>query len=112
MCSEYNGWVNWETWNMALWLGESDEESILDQAHREIEDFTEETTAEETTVNISGASHSLAEWLRVYCEEVYLGHLSREDLRGPAGDAIWSSYWPKIEWYDIANNYIKEAILS
>lgn len=104
MCSEYNGWVNWETWNMALWLGESDDEAIMDQAHREVDDFTDETE-----VNIREATSSMAEWLRVYCEEVYLGHLNQEDLRGPVGDAIWLSYWPKIEWYDIAENYVKEA---
>lgn len=104
MCEKYNGWANWETWNMALWLGESDDEAILDQAHRELDDFTDETE-----VNIREATSSMAEWLRVYCEEVYLGHLNQEDLRGPVGDAIWSSYWPKIEWYDIAENYVKEA---
>lgn len=104
MCSEYNGWVNWETWNMALWLGESDDEAILDQAHREVDDFTDETK-----VNIHEATGSMAEWLRAYCEEVYLGYLRHEDLPGPVRDAIWSSYWPKIEWYDIAEHYVKEA---
>lgn len=107
MCSEYNGWVNWETWNMALWLGESNDESILDQANRELQDFTGETE-----LDTNGATCSLAEWLETYCEEVYLGHLNQEDLRGPAGDAIWSSYWPKIEWHDIARHYIDEAMVG
>ena len=104
MCSEYNGWANWETWNMALWLGEDDDEGILNQARAEIEDFTDESV-----VNVHEATGSLASWLRSYCEEVYFGHLNQHDLRGPAADAIYSSYLPKVEWYDIAKHYIKEA---
>ena len=89
---------------MALWLGESDDESILNQAHTEIDDFTDEGV-----VNVHEATGSLAGWLRSYCEEVYLGHLNQDDLRGPVADAIYSSYWPKVEWYEIAGHYIEEA---
>jgi len=105
MCSEYNGWANWETWNMALWLGEDNDENILNQARVEIEDFTDERI-----VNVTEAASSLAGWLRDYCDEVYFGHLSQDDLRGPAADAIYSSYLPKVQWYDIAKHYIKEAV--
>jgi hypothetical protein len=105
MCNTYNGWANWETWNMALWIGESNDESILSQANREIEDFTGETE-----MDITGATCSLAEWLQTYCEEVYLGHLNQDDLRGPVADAIYSSYLPKVEWHDIAKHYIQEAL--
>lgn len=104
MCEKYNGWTNWETWNMALWLGESDDESILNQAYTEVDDFTDEGV-----VNVHEATGSLAGWLRSYCEEVYLGHLNQDDLRGPVADAIYSSYWPKVEWYEIAEHYIEEA---
>jgi hypothetical protein len=104
MCEKYNGWTNWETWNMALWLGEDDDESVRTQAFAEVEDFTDEGV-----VNAHEAISSMAEWLRAYCEEVYLGHLDQDDLRGPVADAIHSSYWPKVQWYEIAQHYIEEA---
>jgi hypothetical protein len=103
MCNTYNGWANWETWNMALWLGEDDDEAIQNQAITEIDDFTDEGV-----VNVHEATSSMAEWLRAYCEEVYLGHFDQATFRGPIADAIYSSYWPKVEWYDIAKHYIEE----
>jgi hypothetical protein len=105
MCSEYNGWANWETWNMALWIGEDhDGEHILLQAREEIADFTDDEV-----VNVHEATSSLASWLRDFAEEVYLGHLNKDDIKGPVADAIYHSYLPKVEWYEIAKHYIEEA---
>jgi hypothetical protein len=105
MCEKYNGWTNWETWNMALWIGEDhDGEHILLQAREEIADFTDDEV-----VNVHEATSSLASWLRDFAEEVYLGHLNKDDIKGPVADAIYHSYLPKVEWYEIAKHYIEEA---
>ena len=90
---------------MALWIGEDhDGEHILLQAREEIADFTDEEV-----VNVHEATSSLASWLRDFAEEVYLGHLNKDDIKGPVADAIYHSYLPKIEWYEIAKHYIEEA---
>lgn len=106
MCKEYNGWANYETWNMNLWIGEVDgiSDAIHEQALKELEDFTDEGD-----INIPDARYSLGNWIEGYAEEMFFGHLDRDELHGPAADAIFHGYLPLVDWYEIAEHYIKDA---
>jgi hypothetical protein len=61
MCKEYNGWSNYQTWNVMLWL-DNDQGSyyaIRDQAEYYLENsFTEESP-----------KWRLADWLKNYVED-------------------------------------------
>jgi hypothetical protein len=107
MCDKkYNGWSNWETWNANLWINELDgmPDEILAQASRELEDFMDEGN-----LNIADARYSLGNWLEGFATETFFGHIDRDSLYGPAADAIFHSYIPEVDWYEIAEHYVREA---
>jgi hypothetical protein len=61
MCNEYNGWSNYQTWNVMLWL-DNDQGSyylVRDQA----EYFLENKSTEESP------KWKLVDWLKDYVEE-------------------------------------------
>ena len=67
----YNGWKNWETWNVALWLG--NDESLYKMARRFVnyKDLAQALVDCDTPVTSDGASYTdpdldtyaLDEWL-------------------------------------------------
>jgi hypothetical protein len=107
MCDKsYNGWTNWETWNTALWIGEVDGmgDAIYEQALKELEDATDDEK-----VDTDQAKYALSKWLEGYTEEMFFGHINRDELHGPASDAIFIGYLPMVDWYQIAKHYVHDA---
>lgn len=104
MCGEYNGWANYETWNMALWIGEMDglPDMIFEQAQREVEEAFDDDEFDKWT-----ATHSLAKYLEELCHEVFSNEAS-DSIQGPLSDAI-GMYYAAVRWHDIAEKYIDEA---
>ena len=95
--TEYNGWPNWETWNVNLWL--SNDEPLYRETQRIAE-------AEGTTVT------EVAEALRGWVEEsvVYDALEDREDgsndgPQGLARDLIRHAL-TQVHWYAIAEAFI------
>lgn len=77
--SDYNGWTNWETWNVALWLGN-------DSPHVEQESRS--------------CARRGAEVLREYVEE-YVG-LDR--LSGKLAGDLVAAALSEVNWQEIADN--------
>jgi hypothetical protein len=90
--SDYNGWTNYETWNVALWLGN--------------EPGTYEDVREMTRVAIrthgKECEYHLAEDLKGYVEELMppLGASMAADLLGAA--------LCEVNWQEIAESYIED----
>ena len=67
----YNGWKNWATWNVALWLGNDEALYKLARRHVRYADLVDQLEAMETFRTPDGASYSdpaldtyaLDEWL-------------------------------------------------
>lgn len=90
--STYNGWANYPTWNVALWLGN---DQGLYETSREMTEFARRTTDGDPTYSLANA---LKEWVR---EMGDLDEAScRSDLLGWAFD--------QVEWRDIATNLLSE----
>lgn len=96
--NEYNGWTNYETWNVALWLDNDQEssdywrgvaEELLHHRHR--------NTPEDAT-------GQLAERLKEEMEEMMpdLGATCWADLLGAA--------MSEVNWYEIAKYYVEAAV--
>jgi hypothetical protein len=83
----YNGWSNYETWNVALWI---DNEPGSYQARRELaKDAKDE----------SDLARSLESWIKDDAPD--LGASVYSDLLGAA--------LSEVNWYEIAENYFNEA---
>ena len=92
--STYNGWKNYETWNVKLWL---DNEygsyiEVTDQAKQAVEAETER--------------YEFADWLKDYVEEILFPEdaepsgLAADLLRGALSD---------VDWFEIAEAYLSDA---
>jgi hypothetical protein len=90
MCEQYNGWVNYETWNMALWLG--NDQGLQEECER--------------MTNMAATVGELATMLESFCEEMFLGEDTDAGklTAGPASDLLTHA-WGKIDWYEIADHY-------
>ena len=104
MCDKYNGWTNYETWNVALWMGEVDglQESIEEHAKKLVENNTNDGV-----VDVSQVRYELAGYIEDVIEETFFAHLDMDLLTGPAADAI-GCYQSMIDEYEIAGHYITD----
>ena len=81
----YNGWSNWETWNVKLWL-DNDRDQPFDSAPDtdEVREYVESTYGTDYMESMHGAT-----------------------LTGPLADA-WGMYLQVIDWDTIASAYAEE----
>ena len=99
MCSEYNGWPNYETWNANLWI--DNEEGVYltawEQCKQAFEYCEDEGLPKFQTV------YRLGEIL----EQLFVDVWFSDEEVGPKGDAI-QSYLKTIDWNRIAQHYYDE----
>ena len=112
MCSEYNGWTNYETWNMNLWL--TNDSGIYEVANDAIQDIINEdykgTEDKPIKIDKDDVVYQTAEWLKEYAYSVYLeefdsAHFNRS--YGPIGDFVHAS-WSLINWHSIAEHLVDD----
>jgi len=85
MCKEYNGYTNYQTWNVALWI--DNDEGMYDYAH-------------EMAAELEKPSR-IADWLKDYIEEL-----------NPVTDAsmfsdLMGHALASVDWYEIAENLLE-----
>jgi len=88
----YNGWTNYETWAVALWI-DNEEGSYL--YSRELVAAAADAHPEYPT---SGAADALKEW--------------QEEQRPDLGASVWADLlgaaFDDVDWHEIAENYLSE----
>jgi len=94
MCDKYNGWTNYETWNVALWLDNEQymQELWSSRARELLEDEEEYPNA------------ILQDELKEYIEDnnTLAGDASMySDLLGAAIDSV--------NWYELAQSFLDDA---
>lgn len=100
----YNGWKNYETWNVALWL---DNEQSTYNARRamaqEAWELAGEGDAYPGQTRVDSAQGSLARALQAWVEEMMpdLGASMFSDLLGAA--------LGEVDWWEIAGNYLEDV---
>ena len=103
----YQGWTNYETWNVALWI-DNEEPSHLWRR----EETQEALEAAEPPEWMDGtepeklkrqATYDLAETLKEYHEE------HQPELINVYGDLLGAAL-SEVNWHEIATHYIDEAI--
>ena len=103
----YNGWKNYPTWNVALWLGN---DAFLAS---QVEDLTRETLEEHEARTGYGteARGSLAHHLRVFVDDLI------EDTAPAVFEAsfvadIFGWAMDQVDWFEIADNYLSDVSTS
>jgi len=100
--TRYNGWTNYETWNLALWIG-NEQYSDLYWRERTVEAY-KNAEASSTFTRLEQATLDLADMLKDETEE-----------NQPAGESgfysdVMTAAIGEVNWYEIAEHWISDEI--
>lgn len=87
--ADYNGWTNYETWLVNLWLGE---------------DFR--IYAEEQPDSFACDQYKLSQALKDYTEETV--QMDTGSVEGGLTVDLLNSALSAVNWYEIAGHYVRE----
>jgi hypothetical protein len=114
MCSEYNGWPNYETWSMNLWL--TNDSSFYEVAEDAIEIIVNDDYAENeegpTQIDKNDLVYKTQMWIEEYTQAMWLDQFESCQFNhsyGPIGDFVTSS-WKTVNWYTIAEHIVTDWI--
>lgn len=98
----YNGWVNYETWNVALWIG--NEQGSYSQANHMAQSAWDDAEADRTFTRSERATLDLSKALQEWIEEM-------NPLGGDASmfSDLLSAALGEVSWHEIAEHYIEDV---
>jgi hypothetical protein len=114
MCSKYNGWSNYETWDMNIWL---DNDSSFDEVANDainviISDDYSDSEDEPMQIDKDDLVYKTQMWLQEWAEEMWMEPFESCDFNhsyGPIGD-ITKAAWSLIDWTEIAGHLVDSWI--
>ena len=104
--TKYNGWTNYETWCVKLWL---DNErgtylEVTEHASEVYAEATEEAGAPLDT-SFSNTAYELAEWLKEYIT----GEDNAPDLGASVYGDLLNAAFSEVNWLEMATSYLDDA---
>lgn len=112
MAEKYNGWTNYETWNVALWL--DNEQGSYDH-WREVaqECWNESDGASQVASGIwtreEAATFALADMLKEEFEEGKNNLLEESKMQCSVWADLLGAALSEVDWNEIAEHYIEEV---
>lgn len=102
----YNGWTNYETWNVKMWI-DTDERSCRDclEMAREAYDNAE---ASRTLTHAEQAARDLADTLRGHYEDAAQGALERANVSASVWCDLLGAALSAVNWREIATSLLDE----
>lgn len=91
----YNGWANYETWLVSLWM---DNDGTAEYFRERVEELGED-------VDVSDLAEEISEWH----DEAIAESLNDGSLPGFAQDII-NAGLRAVDWHEIAQHYIDEEL--
>lgn len=92
----YNGWTNYETWAVALWIDNEE------PSYRQRVDMASEAV-EEHEGNKEEAATLLSRQLKDWLEEM------QPDLGGTLWGDLLNAAMSEVNWYEIAESWVEEV---
>ena len=98
---KYNGWTNYETWNVALWMGNDSSDAYQEIA----QEIFNESETEDCFTKAERATLTLSDRLKEDFED------SSPALTGCYADLL-SAALSEVDWYEIAEHYVCDCDTS
>lgn len=103
----YNGWTNYETWAVNLWLTNEQHtaERLTELARQALADSNDRSDVLESVGadRDNTARHTFAEFVKEWVDEMM------PDLGGTLAADLLGAAMSEVDWYEIATNHIDEA---
>lgn len=97
----YNGWTNYETWVVNLWMdNDPGDQEFFRETAKEIYD---ESAAKAWLTREEVARHRFADWLKEHYDE------NIPEMPGVYGDLLGGALG-EVNWHEIARHYIDAAL--
>lgn len=106
--TSYNGWTNYETWNVSLWL--DNEESTYLEVQEYAREMADRVDPDAIHFTKSDAVYEMADWLKSYVEE-----LAEQTCPGVLSGAsfvadMFGAALSEVNWTEIAHNTLDEML--
>lgn len=105
MADTYNGWTNYETWNVALWIG--NEQSSSEYWAEQADDVWGQADADATFTREERAVLELAERLKDEFEEAWQDIADRNKIGASVWGDLMGAALSEVNWREIAENLIE-----
>jgi len=103
----YNGWTNYETWNVALWMGNEEGSSrYYDELAQEVYD---DAQADETFTRDERATLNLADRIKDEYETAMHDWLDESKKSASVWADLLGAALSEVDWHEIAGNLIDEV---
>jgi hypothetical protein len=102
--ADYNGWTNYETWNVALWMDNSEGSQAYwnERAEELLEDGVEQ----------DDATYKLSKEIEEQHEEYVQDALEKAGAECSFMADIVNGSMREVNWYEIAEHYIDEVVIE
>ena len=107
MSEGYNGWTNWETWVVNLWIDNDGYAGGSLGVSEQADELVSTALADDSDDPLGDATGELADWLAERIED----DLAVESLKGLMSDIVGGTL-SSVNWYEIAKHYVQDALDS
>jgi hypothetical protein len=102
----YNGWANYETWNVALWIDNSGDQQYFSERASDIYEGSE---ANSYSTREQAATNEMADELKDHFENASCDLLESAGQSASVWADLLGAALSEVDWHEIAQHFIDEV---